>query len=160
MNQSSFRDLCRETSALMGIEDIDLLGTEGYLEIASVPIAVIFDEDFMPDRIFCYVDIGPVEDLQRLRVYENLLELNLLSGTKTQGVYSIDPSSRHVIFAVQLMDPDAMHPKKFMHQLEIYSKQALRLQEIFIKETENPDFKELVEEFFGLRHNVEIHKLA
>lgn len=160
MNQSSFRDLCREISTQMGIEDIDLLGTEGYLEIASIPMAVIFDEDLTPDRIFCYVDIGPVEDLQRLRGYEILLELNLLSGTKTQGVYSIDPSSRHVIFAVQLMDLDSLNPEQLRQQLESYSKQALRLQEIFAKETKNLDFKEIVEEFFGLRHNVEIHKLA
>jgi hypothetical protein len=100
MNHSQFLDLCRDISTELNLEDLDELGFSNYLEIDDIPMAFIFDEHSNPDRIFCYVDHGPIEDSQRLDIYDNLLTLNLLSGTKTNGIYALDPTSGHVLFVI------------------------------------------------------------
>src|SRR5687767_12532889 len=89
MNEKQFRTLCREISVALNQADPEALGIQGRIAIDGVDIALFFDEKVNPDMLFCYVDMGPVPDAMRTEMYGQLLAMNLLSGAKTNGVYSL-----------------------------------------------------------------------
>ena len=55
-----YRELCREASVALKLDDPDRLGNEGYMERDGIRVALFFDEEIVSDRIFCYVDLGPI----------------------------------------------------------------------------------------------------
>ncbi len=90
MNHSQFIELCRSTSSALGCIDIDALGVTNSIDVDGVNMALFFDEDFAPDHILCYIDIGPLPAFRREEILERILAINLLSATKTSGVYGLD----------------------------------------------------------------------
>jgi hypothetical protein len=160
MNHTQFLDLCRDISIELNVDDLDELGSSNYLEIDDIPIAFIFDEHTAPDRIFCYVDHGPVEDVQRLAIYDNLLTLNLLSGTKTQGIYALDPTSGHVLFVVHITDLDQINAHILANDLRSYSARAISLQNNLFNGAAAAPIAEVMNQLFGQTEQTPIHELA
>jgi len=160
MNHSQFLALCREISVELNLDDLDELGFSNYLEINDIPIAFIFDEHSAPDRIFCYVDLGPIEESQRLDVYDNLLTLNLLSGTKTNGIYALDPTCGHVLFVVHIVDLDQSDPKLLANDLRSYASRAISLQNNLFKGAAVAPIANIMNELFGQPEQTPLHELA
>jgi hypothetical protein len=160
MNHSQFLALCREISAELNLDDLDELGFSNYLEINDIPIAFIFDEHSAPDRIFCYVDLGPIEESQRLDVYDNLLTLNLLSGTKTNGIYTLDPTCGHVLFVVHIVDLDQSDARLLANDLRSYASRAISLQNNLFKGAAAAPIAEIMSQLFGQPEQTPLHELA
>lgn len=129
MTEQQFLDLCASAAQHLDIAAREALAQRGEVEIDGVAMGLFFDGDQAPDMIFCYVDIGPVARQQRGEIYEQLLTLNLLSGSKTTGVYAIDPASGNAIFIVHLYDPETLQGHVLVQALSAYAAQANALRQ-------------------------------
>lgn len=160
MNHSQFLELCRDISIELNLDDLDELGLSNYVEIDDIPIAFIFDEHSNPDRIFCYVDLGPIDDSLRLDIYDNLLTLNLLSGVKTNGVYALDPTSGHVLFVIHVVNLDQVDAEVIANDLRSYSARAISLQNNVFNGVAAAPIAEIVNQLFGQSKHTPLNELA
>jgi hypothetical protein len=160
MNHSQFLELCRDISIELNLDDLDELGLSNYVEIDDIPIAFIFDEHSNPDRIFCYVDLGPIDDSLRLDIYDNLLTLNLLSGVKTNGVYALDPTSGHVLFVIHVVNLDQVDAEVIANDLRSYSARAISLQNNVFNGAAAAPIAEIVNQLFGQPKHTPLNELA
>jgi hypothetical protein len=124
LKETEFRNLCRNISRALQQPDADALGEHGRIAIDGVDIALFFDEQVNPDMLFCYVDMGPVSAASRTEVYGQLLTMNLLSGAKTNGVYSLDPASGNALFVVHFMNPETLDAAQLAEAFRIYATQT------------------------------------
>jgi hypothetical protein len=124
MKETEFRSLCRNISHALQQPDADSLGEHGRIAIDGVDIALFFDEQVNPDMLFCYVDMGPVAAASRTEIYGQLLTMNLLSGAKTNGVYSLDPASGNALFVVHFMNPETLDAAQLAEAFRIYATQT------------------------------------
>ena len=138
MKEIEYRSLCRKLSVALQQADVDALGEQGRIEIDGVEIALFFDEQANPDMLFCYVDMGPIPEISRTEVYEQLLAMNLLSGSKTNGVYSLDPSSGNALFVVHFMNPDTLDAAQLAEAFQVYATQTNSLRAM-LDEDSQPD---------------------
>lgn len=134
MKENEFRTLCRKISMALKHPDPESLGKHGRIVIDGVEIALFFDEQVNPDMLFCYVDMGPVPDTMRTEMYGQLLTMNLLSGAKTNGVYSLDPASGNAIFVVHFMHPEQLDPEQLAQAFGIYASQTNNLRAMLREE--------------------------
>ena len=124
MTETEFRTLCRNICLALGQPEPESLGERGRIEVDGVDIALFFDAQVNPDMLFCYVDMGPVPEDLRTEIYGQLLTMNLLSGAKTNGVYSLDPASGNAIFVVHFMDPETLQAAQLADAFHIYATQT------------------------------------
>lgn len=150
MDHQGFVSLCRDVSLLLELPDPDRLGNEGILEHEGIRLALYHDPEVVDDRLFCYVDIGPVNEASRQRIFERLLMLNLLSGSKTSGVYALDPGSGNVIFCVHIMQPDRLQAAALADMLRAYVERALNLRQTVLQDADDLPFVDTVREIFQL----------
>ncbi|WP_194715383.1 CesT family type III secretion system chaperone [Noviherbaspirillum soli] len=130
MKEKEFKALCRKVCASLDYPTPDALGDHGRITIDGVEIALFFDEQVNPDMLFCYVDMGPVPEAMRTDMYAQLLTMNLLSGAKTNGVYSLDPTSGNAIFVVHFMQPEKLDPQLLAQAFTVYANQTNSLREM------------------------------
>jgi hypothetical protein len=50
--------------------------------------------------------------------------MNLLSGAKTNGVYSLDPASGNAIFVVHFFNPEALDAMQLAEAFQVYATQT------------------------------------
>ena len=124
MKEKEFKALCRKVCMALGHPAPDTLGDHGRITIDGVEIALFFDEQVNPDMLFCYVDMGPVPEAMRTDMYAQLLTMNLLSGAKTNGVYSLDPNSGNAIFVVHFMQPEKLDTQMLAQAFTVYATQT------------------------------------
>lgn len=124
MTEIEFRNLCRNLSRALDQPDCDALGESGRIRIDGIDIALFFDEQDSPDLLYCYVDMGPIPEASRLSAWEQLLVMNLLSGAKTNGVYTLDPVSGNALFVVHFMLPEKLEPELVAAAFRVYAQQA------------------------------------
>jgi hypothetical protein len=128
MTEIEFKNLCRQLSQSLGQTDCEALGESGRIQVDGIDIALFFDEQDSPDMLYCYVDMGPIAEELRLAAWEQLLVMNLLSGAKTNGVYSLDPATGHGLFVVHFMLPEKIDPETLAAAFRIYAQQASAFQ--------------------------------
>ena len=138
MKETEFRSLCRNISHALQQPDADSLGEHGRIAIDGVDIALFFDEQVSPDMLFCYVDMGPVAAASRTEIYGQLLTMNLLSGAKTNGVYSLDPASGNALFVVHFMNPETLDAAQLAEAFRIYATQTNSLRTM-LAEDDRPE---------------------
>lgn len=150
MNETDFKAMCYRASEVLGVEALDGLGEYGRIEIDGMDIAVFFNEDLAPDRIFCYLDLGPVKDAGRSEACENLMMLNFLVGTRTDGVFGMDPASGNVLMIVHVLASETLTGDLFAQALQFYAAQAASVRKSLIEEP-LPEFnlQEALEAQFG-----------
>jgi hypothetical protein len=124
VKETQFKSLCRNVSRALRLPDAESLDEHGHLTVDGVDIALFFDEQVDPDMLFCYVDMGPVAEPLRTEIYGQLLTMNLLSGAKTNGVYSLDPASGNVLFVVHFMHPEKLDAAQLAEALQVYATQT------------------------------------
>jgi hypothetical protein len=124
MTEIEFKSLCRDLSRELGQADCEALGERGRIQIDGVDIALFFDEQDSPDLLYCYVDMGPIPEASRLLAWEQLLVMNLLSGAKTNGVYSLDPASGNGLFVVHFMLPERLEADMLAAAFRVYARQV------------------------------------
>ncbi len=129
MDQSDFKALCRSASILLHREDPEALGNTHVIDIDGVRIGLFFDEVLAPDRILTYIDIGKLPVSGREEIMARVLSLNLLTATKTSGVYGFDSQSDTLIFVQHLLFPELMTGEDLSRILQGYSDHANTLRE-------------------------------
>ena len=157
MNQEAYSELCRNTCSILGITDTDSLANQGYLSIDGIHIQLIFDETLSNDRILCVCEIGTVKENLKEKIFESLLMLNFLTGSKTSGVFAIDPMSQCASFVVTLLNPDSLTADRLADLLKCYASRNLYLQKTlffngdlsFPIDVEKPDSD-------SIRHNLKL----
>jgi hypothetical protein len=112
----------------LGIGDIDSLANEGYLSIEGINIQFIFDEMFFNDRILCVCEIGIIKEELKEKILESLLMLNFLTGSKTTGVFAVDPITQCASFVVTLINPENLSADQLADLLRCYISRNLFLQ--------------------------------
>jgi len=150
MNFQQYKELCRSASLHLGLKDPDMLASQGYMEKDGVRLALFFDDEIVSDRLICYVDLGPIADDLKTKVFERLLTLNLLSGTKTSGVYTIDPSSGNAVFCIHLMNPHTIEGDELAEMLDAYIRRAIELQKTLLSDVGDLDFMKTVNQMFAM----------
>jgi len=129
MNRSQFLKLCRSTSRAIGCIDIDALGITNSIDVDGVNMALFSDEDFAPDHILCYIDIGPLPPFRREQILERILAINLMTATKTSGVYGLDQARDSLIFVQHFTSPNLLSGEVLAEILKGYSTHANSLKQ-------------------------------
>jgi hypothetical protein len=124
MNTLEFQDLCRSTSYALCLENVENLGSCKPIKVNGIHIALVFDEEFAPNKIYSYINLGQIPSKDRTTAYTRLLSLNLLSGAKTNGVFAIDESTGHAIFVVHLLIPDQFDSEQLSNILLDFASKA------------------------------------
>ena len=151
MEQEAYRELCRATSLALGINDTESLFNTGQLEIDGIEFGIFFEPSIAPDRVLCYIDLGKIQDRGRESIFSRLLSLNVISGTKTAGVYGLDRDGEHAFFIQHFMHPEFLTGEQFSLILRSYAFHAKHLQTTVL----DPDYRESTEE--ALRSSLMSH---
>ena len=91
MNEEQFSQLCRDTSFLLGQEDIDGLGKYGKITIQNSAVTVFFDEEIDSSEIVIYVEIVSLNNTNRESILAILMGMNLLNNQTLLGLCALDP---------------------------------------------------------------------
>lgn len=147
MNDQQFGQLCRDTCRHLDVAYAD--GDPGISEITvkGINISLIFDEEEAADRLFCYVDVGPIATANQAAAHHNLLQLNLLTGSKTIGVYGVHPASGNAIFSVHLFNPDAVTGEALARLLSVYADRAVRMRSTLLQNSVNASVEDILMQF-------------
>ena len=113
----------------------------------GINISLIFDEEEAADRLFCYVDVGPIATANQAAAHHNLLQLNLLTGSKTIGVYGVHPASGNAIFSVHLFNPDAVTGEALARLLSVYADRAIRMRSTLLQNSVNASVEDILMQF-------------
>jgi hypothetical protein len=117
--------LRHDAGRVLGVHNPEEFGEYGRLTLDSISMGLFADEnDEQSDLIYCYVDLGKVDNANRLQSYENLLALNLTMGGRGNGVFSYDPGSDSVIMTSQLPVANSVDPELLANLLQEYARLA------------------------------------
>lgn len=152
MDQASFEQLCRDTGVALNHPEPDALASRQQITIDGVDIGLFFDEFDAADRIVCYLDIGKLPDGDREEVLERMLAINLLTGTKTAGVYGLDPQRDHIIFVQHFLYPDMLTGESLADILQAYSRHALSARASLLDASNTTPLPELLARSFESAH--------
>ena len=136
MDANDFAILCRSIVGKISNAEIKISERACALKINGIDISLFFNPLVASDRMHCFVDIGIVPANGREAIFSHLLSMNLLSATKTSGVYGFDQESEKLIFVQQIIYPDLMDPDELATILAEYSIQANYLRQTLL-ETED-----------------------
>ncbi len=135
MDHAEFAQLCRDTCVVLNLSDPESLASRHQIEINGIDIGLFYDEDEAGDRLICYIDIGELPEFDREEIIERLLALNLLTGSKTSGVYGLDRQRNRVIFIQHFLYPDMMDAATLAGILQDYSQHALNVRRSLLDPT-------------------------
>lgn len=135
MDYAEFEQLCRDASLALNLPDAEALVSRHQITLNGIDIGLFFDEDEAGDRLVCYIDIGEPPDYDREEIIEQLLAMNLLTGSKTSGVYGLDRRRNRVIFIQHFLYPDMMSGVILANILNDYSRHAMKVRETLFGES-------------------------
>ena len=153
MDLAEFTQLCRDTCVALNLPDTTSLADQHQIELNGIDIGLFYDEDVAGDRLVCYVDIGKLPEFDRDEIVESLLALNLLTGSKTSGVYGLDRRRDRVIFIQHFLYPDLMDGETLSGILHDYSKHALHVRRSLLDPTGIESGFEKSVNSFGIHSN-------
>lgn len=152
MDQASFEQLCRDTGVALNHPEPDALAARQQLSIDGVDIGLFFDEFDAADRIICYIDIGKLPEEDREEILARMLAINLLTGTKTAGVYGLDPQRDHLIFVQHFLYPEMLTGESLAEILQGYSRHARNARQTLLDAANTTPLPELLARSFDPAH--------
>ena len=124
MNEFELRSLLADVGTELGHADRYLLADLRHTVIDEVLVDLIHDPHVDPDRLILHFDMGELPADNPLIAMERLLRLNLLSGSKTTGVYALAPASSQVVYAVHFFDLQRSTPRAVADALREHARKA------------------------------------
>ncbi len=152
MDQASFEQLCRDTATALNHPEPDVLVSRQQITINGIDIGIFFDEFDAADRIVCYIDIGEVPEGGREEILARMLAINLLTGTKTAGVYGLDPQRDHIVFVQHFLYPDMLTGESLAEILQAYSRHAITARDTLLNASDTTPLPELLARSFEPAH--------
>ena len=113
MNEEQFSQLCRDTSFLLGQEDIDGLGKYGKITIQNSAVTVFFDEEIDSSEIVIYVEIVSLNNINRESILAILMGMNLLNNQTLLGLCALDPIRNIAILKKNILAIDHLTSTQF-----------------------------------------------
>jgi hypothetical protein len=113
MNEEQFSQLCRDTSFLLGQEDIDGLGKYGKITIQNSAVTVFFDEEIDSSEIVIYVEIVSLNNTNRESILAILMGMNLLNNQTLLGLCALDPIRNIAILKKNILTIDDLTSAQF-----------------------------------------------
>jgi hypothetical protein len=113
MNEEQFSQLCRDTSFLLGQEDIDSLGKYGKITIQNSAVTVFFDEEIDSSEIVIYIEIVSLNNTNRESILAILMGMNLLNNQALLGLCALDPIRNIAILKKNILTIDDLTSAQF-----------------------------------------------
>ena len=113
MNEEQFSQLCRDTSFLLGQEDIDGLGKYGKITIQNLAVTVFFDEEIDSSEIVIYIEIVSLNNINRESILAILMGMNLLNNQTLLGLCALDPIRNIAILKKNILAIDDLTSAQF-----------------------------------------------
>lgn len=113
MNEEQFSQLCRDTSFLLGQEDIDGLGKYGKITIQNSALTVFFDEEIDNSEIVIYIEIVSLNNKNRESILAILMGMNLLNNQTLLGLCALDPIRNIAILKKNILAIDDLTSAQF-----------------------------------------------
>ncbi len=113
MNEEQFSQLCRDTSFLLGQEDIDGLGKYGKITIQNSAVTVFFDEEIDSSEIVIYFEIVSLNNTNRESILAILMGMNLLNNQTLLGLCALDPIRNIAILKKNILAIDDLTSAQF-----------------------------------------------
>jgi hypothetical protein len=113
MNEEQFSQLCRDTSFLLGQEDIDGLGKYGKITIQNLAVTVFFDEEIDSSEIVIYIEIVSLNNTNRESILAILMGMNLLNNQTLLGLCALDPIRNIAILKKNILAIDDLTSAQF-----------------------------------------------
>lgn len=113
MNEEQFSQLCRDTSFLLGQEDIDGLGKYGKITIQNSAVTVYFDEEIDSSEIVIYIEIVSLNNTNRESILAILMGMNLLNNQTLLGLCALDPIRNIAILKKNILTIDDLTSAQF-----------------------------------------------
>ncbi len=113
MNEEQFSQLCRDTSFLLGQEDIDGLGKYGKITIQNSAVTVFFDEEIDNSEIVIYIEIASLNNTNRESILAILMGMNLLNNQTLLGLCALDPIRNIAILKKNILAIDDLTSAQF-----------------------------------------------
>jgi hypothetical protein len=113
MNEEQFSQLCRDTSFLLGQEDIDGLGKYGKITIQNSAVTVFFDEEIDNSEIVIYIEIVSLNNTNRESILAILMGMNLLNNQTLLGLCALDPIRNIAILKKNILAIDDLTSAQF-----------------------------------------------
>lgn len=98
------RALLRHIGEALGLADPHALADHHTATVDGMTLHLQADPTQQIERWVLHVEIGEVPERQWALALERLMRLNLLSGSKTTGVFALAPFGRQAVYAVHLFD--------------------------------------------------------
>jgi len=141
MNEFELRTLLVAVAAQLGHTDQYLLADLRHTVIDDVPVNFIHDSQRDPNRLILHFDMGELPENEPFLALLSLMHLNLLSGSKTTGVFALDPVAARLIYAVHFFEPNRSPARAVVNALREHAeraKVALALMKAAIAEEPQP----------------------
>lgn len=113
MNEEQFSQLCKDTSFLLGQEDIDGLGKYGKITIQNLAVTVFFDEEIDSSEIVIYIEIVSLNNTNRESILAILMGMNLLNNQALLGLCALDPIRNIAILKKNILAIDDLTSSQF-----------------------------------------------
>ncbi len=113
MNEEQFTQLCRDTSFLLGLKDLELLGKYGKITIHNSAMTIFFDEEIDSNEIVLYVDIASLNNHDRESLLCILMGMNLLNNHALLGVCGFDPIRNIAVLKKNVSTLETMSSNQF-----------------------------------------------
>jgi len=113
MNEEQFSQLCRDTSFLLGQEDIDNLGKYGKITIQNSAVTIFFDEEIDSSEIVIYIEIVSLNNINRECILAILMGMNLLNNQTLLGLCALDPIRNIAILKKNILAIDHLTSAQF-----------------------------------------------
>ena len=130
MNEFELRSLLAGVAAELGHTDHYLLADLRHTVIDDVVVNFIHDPQLDPDRLIVHYEMGELPSDKAFAAMERLLRLNLLSGSKTTGVFALAPVGLGVVYAVHFFELRSAEPQAVAAALRNHAQKARLAEEL------------------------------
>ncbi|KWT96710.1 MULTISPECIES: hypothetical protein [unclassified Variovorax] len=124
MNEYELRTLLVAVAAQLGHTDHYLLADLRHTIIDDVLVNFTHDAQRDPKRLILHFDMGELPGQEPLLALLGLMHLNLLSGSKTTGVFALDAPASRLIYAVHFFEPHRSPATAMVNALREHAQKA------------------------------------
>jgi hypothetical protein len=124
MNEYELRTLLVAVAVQLGHTDHYLLADLRHTVIDDVLVNFIHDAQRDPKRLILHFDMGELPEHEPLLALLGLMHLNLLSGSKTTGVFALDAAASRLIYAVHFFEPHRSSALTMVNALREHAQKA------------------------------------